>query len=682
MSTFNNIPICLSFTIILKFYSCFLFQMMNNTQVMSQPLFNTCPNTTTYEPNSTYQSSIQILLSSLATNATRPNGFYNSSANNMVYGNFLCRGDVSTSDCHQCVTTAGIDILQLCPQRKVALVYYDNCILRYSDQYFFGTPDQNLARIILYNTQNISDPDNFRPILGSMLDDVATAAANGGSAKKYAPKSANYSSFQKVYALAQCTPDISAASCNTCLRDAISNLPSCCDKSQGARVVFPSCGVRYELYPFYNDTATVFTPPPPAPPQASSTPPNSSGGDSDKNRRISAGVIVAIAVSAVVSIVLLIVVYCYFRRRASKKYDAITDTKDISDISTAESLQYSFGTIQAATDNFSPDNKIGEGGFGDVYKGKFPSGQVVAVKRLSRSSGQGGQEFKNEVLVVAKLQHRNLVRLVGFCLEGDEKILVYEYVTNQSLDYFLFDPERQRILNWSTRYKIIGGIARGLLYLHEDSRLRIIHRDLKASNILLDAEMNPKISDFGMAKIFGVDQSQGNTSRVVGTYGYMSPEYAMHGQFSTKSDVFSFGVLVLEIISGKKNSTFYQEEYGGEDLISHAWKHWKNGTPLEILDPNIDTESYSRQEVIQCIHLGLLCVQEDVEQRPTIASVVLMLNSYSVTLPIPQQPPTYFFLSSRAEMMKQLGIESDKSTSNKSIPLSVNEVSITEMYPR
>ncbi|XP_060177121.1 cysteine-rich receptor-like protein kinase 10 isoform X2 [Lycium barbarum] len=678
MTTFSNIPLCLSFTI-LKFHSCLFLiisLMMISTRVMSQPLFYSCPNTTTYAPNSTYRASLEVLLSSLASNATRPNGFYSSSANNKVYGTFLCRGDVSTTDCQHCVKNAGTDVLKVCPREKVALVYYDNCLLRYSNQSFFGTTDENQAKFIFLNTQNTSGP-----ILGSMLDEVldeaATEAANGSAAKKYATKQRSYNSaLQKVYALAQCTPDISPTSCNLCLRDAISNLPSCCDKSRGARVVFPSCGIRYEFYPFYKDI-TVSTPPPPAP--RVSTPPNFSGPKGDKNRRISAGVKVAIAISAAVSIVLLIVAYCCLRRRTTKKYDAITEAKDMSGISTAESLQYSFDTIQAVTDNFSPDNKIGEGGFGNVYKGKFPTGQVVAAKRLSRSSGQGGQEFKNEVLLVAKLQHRNLVRLLGFCLEGEEKILVYEFVTNQSLDYFLFDPEKQKLLNWSTRYKIIGGTARGLLYLHEDSRLRIIHRDLKASNVLLDAEMNPKISDFGMAKIFGVDQSQGNTSRIVGTYGYMAPEYAMHGHFSTKSDVFSFGVLVLEIISGKKNSTFYQED-GAEDLINHVWKHWKNGTPLEIIDPNIDTEFYSKQEVIQCLHIGLLCVQEDVERRSTIASVVLMLNSYSETLPIPQQPPAYF-LSNKAEMMNQLDLESDKATS-KSIPLSVNEISITEMYPR
>lgn len=225
---------------------------------------------------------------------------------------------------------------------------------------------------------------------------------------------------------------------------------------------------------------------------------------------------------------------------------------DLSEILTAESLQYDFSTIEAATNYFSMENKIGVGGFGDVYKGVLGNGQEIAVKRLSRRSSQGAQEFKNEVVLVAKLQHRNLVRLLGFCLEREEKILIYEFVSNKSLDYFLFDMKKQTTLDWSVRDKIIKGIVRGLIYLHEDSRPRIIHRDLKASNILLDKDMNPKISDFGMARIFGVDQIEGSTNIIVGTYGYMSPEYAMHGQFSVKSDVFSFGVLLLEIISGKK----------------------------------------------------------------------------------------------------------------------------------
>ncbi|KAG4142828.1 hypothetical protein ERO13_D06G150901v2 [Gossypium hirsutum] len=348
-------------------------------------------------------------------------------------------------------------------------------------------------------------------------------------------------------------------------------------------------------------------------------------------------------------------------------------------ITTMESLQFDFSTIEAATNKFSVDNKLGEGGFGPVYKGKLPNGQQIAVKRLAVSSSQGLEEYKNEVALLAKLQHRNLVRLLGFCLEGAEKLLVYEFVPNKSLNYFLFDLEKQGELTWTKRCMIIGGIARGILYLHEDSRLKIIHRDLKISNILLDKDMNPKISDFGMARILGVDQSKANTSRVVGTYGYMPPEYVMHGHYSIKSDVYSFGVIILEIITGKKSSNFQQSDED-EDLLTHVWKHWNNGTPLELLDPSLG-DSYSRIEVIRCIHIGLLCVQEDPSQRPTMENIVLMLNSYTVTLVAPQRPATFLIPTTDSNFTAN-ELVSDQSGPSKSTPWSVNQVSISDMDPR
>ncbi|KAF2297906.1 hypothetical protein GH714_004997 [Hevea brasiliensis] len=212
-------------------------------------------------------------------------------------------------------------------------------------------------------------------------------------------------------------------------------------------------------------------------------------------------------------------------------------------------------------DSFSPANKLGQGGFGVVYKGKLSNGKDVAVKRLSKDSGQGIDEFKNEVLLIAKLQHQNLVKLIGCCIQGEEPMLVYEYMPNKSLDSFLFNETRRSILDWRKRFDIIVGIARGILYIHQDSRLKIIHRDLKTSNILLDEEMNPKISDFGLARIFKGDQTHEMTNRIVGTFGYMSPEYVVFGKFSTKSDVFSFGIILLEIITGKRNNSFYQEDF-------------------------------------------------------------------------------------------------------------------------
>nr|CAB3458265.1 unnamed protein product [Digitaria exilis] len=299
---------------------------------------------------------------------------------------------------------------------------------------------------------------------------------------------------------------------------------------------------------------------------------------------------------------------------------------------------FDMATIAFSTDNFATSNKLGEGGFGTVYKGELEGGQTVAVKRLSKFSTQGLDEFKNEVMLIAKLQHVNLVRLLGCCIHGEERILVYEYMENKSLDKFIFDKGRSAAsaqLNWSKRLDIILGIARGLLYLHQDSRYKVIHRDLKAGNILLDKDMNPKISDFGVARIFG-DDTDSHTRKVVGTYGYMSPEYAMDGVFSVKSDVFSFGVLVLEIVSGRKNRGMYSGEQ--TSLLSHAWKLWREGNAVALLDEAVAGGDHRGSEVLRCVQVALLCVQERPDDRPHMAAVLLALGNPGAALPQPRHP--------------------------------------------
>ncbi|CAN1758272.1 G-type lectin S-receptor-like serine/threonine-protein kinase At4g27290 [Linum perenne] len=313
----------------------------------------------------------------------------------------------------------------------------------------------------------------------------------------------------------------------------------------------------------------------------------------------------------------------------------LSSTPMSSDNEDIELPLFDLTTIVSATNNFSPNNILGRGGFGIVYKGTLKDGVEIAVKKLSRNSQQGANEFKNEAINIAKLQHRNLVRLLGCCVQRDERMLLYEFMPNGSLDAFIFDKTQSHLLDWPKRYNIIRGIARGLLYLHQDSRLRIIHRDLKASNVLLDNDMNPKISDFGLAKIFVGNTIQENTINVVGTYGYMSPEYTIDGIYSIKSDVFSFGVMVLEIVSGKRNRGFHHPEHQ-LNLLGHAWMLHREDRDVEMIDETMG-ESYEQFQVMRLVHIGLLCVQKSPEDRPTMLTVMHMLYGEG-HLEEPKQP--------------------------------------------
>ncbi|XP_020204531.1 cysteine-rich receptor-like protein kinase 7 isoform X2 [Cajanus cajan] len=563
---------------------------------------------------------LKTLLSYMSSNATNGNE-YKGSVEDTVYGLFMCRGDLPSRLCQQCVLNATHQISALCDSFQEAIIWYSHCMLRYSYRYFFSKMETSPTFQILNVTDtsdSIPEQEFFTYTLSTMLANLAKEIRD--SNERYEIKSSKLNDLQTLYTLSQCTKDLSSDDCMGCLQDIIGTIPWSRLGSVGGRVLYPSCNLRFELSPFYrvDDEAPSLTP-------ANLSP--SVGHES----------------------------------------------------ATLEPLQFNLVVIEAATNNFSNDNRIGKGGFGEVYKGILLDGRQIAVKRLSKSSKQGINEFKNEVLLIAKLQHRNLVAFVGFCLDEQHQILIYEYVPNKSLDYFLFDSQRSKFLSWHERYNIIGGIARGILYLHEHSRLKVIHRDLKPSNVLLDENMIPKISDFGLARIVEINQDQGSTNRIVGTYGYMSPEYAMFGQFSEKSDVFSFGVMVLEIITGKQNLSSYEPHRVANGLLSYVWRQWRDETQLCILD-SIIQENYSKNEVIKCIQIGLLCVQQNPDDRPTMVAVVSYLSSHLIELPSPQEPA--FFLHGRMNP-KLSGQESSSSHSiNGSTPFSNNDMSISQFLPR
>ncbi|CAF2116272.1 hypothetical protein Bca52824_079441 [Brassica carinata] len=288
---------------------------------------------------------------------------------------------------------------------------------------------------------------------------------------------------------------------------------------------------------------------------------------------------------------------------------------------------FTFQELAAATGNFSSDCFLGEGGFGKVFKGKLEKlDQVVAIKQLDRNGPQGIREFVVEVLTLSLADHPNLVKLIGFCAEGDQRLLVYEYMPLGSLEDHLHDlPPGQKPLDWNTRMKIAAGAARGLEYLHDRMKPPVIYRDLKCSNILLGEDYQPKLSDFGLAKVGPSGDKTHVSTRVMGTYGYCAPDYAMTGQLTFKSDIYSFGVVLLELITGRKaiDTTKPRKD---QNLVGWARPLFKDRRNFpKMVDPQLQGQ-YPGRGLYQALAISAMCVQEQPSMRPVVSDVVSALN--------------------------------------------------------
>ncbi|RID57810.1 hypothetical protein BRARA_F01162 [Brassica rapa] len=287
---------------------------------------------------------------------------------------------------------------------------------------------------------------------------------------------------------------------------------------------------------------------------------------------------------------------------------------------------YKYKEILQATDDFNPHNKIGEGGFGSVYKGHLKDGKIAAIKVLSAESRQGVKEFLTEINVISEIQHENLVKLYGCCVEGNHRILIYNYLENNSLDKTLLAGGYTRSgiqFDWRTRAKICIGVAKGLAFLHEEVRPHIIHRDIKASNILLDRDLSPKISDFGLARLMPPNMTHVST-RVAGTIGYLAPEYAVRGQLTRKADIYSFGVLLMEIVSARSNkNTRLPTEY--QYLLERAWELYERNELVDLVDAGLNGV-FDAEEACRYLKIGLLCTQDSPKLRPTMSTVVKLLT--------------------------------------------------------
>ncbi|KAK7317636.1 hypothetical protein RJT34_02040 [Clitoria ternatea] len=529
------------------------------------------------------------------------------------YGLAQCYGDLSLLDCVLCYAEART-VLPQCFPYNGGRIYLDGCFMRAENYSFYNEYTGAEDKAVCGNTTKKNK--SFQAAARSaVLSAVQGAPNNEGYAREKVVVAG--SANDSVYVLANCWRSLDTRSCKACLENA-SSILGCLPWSEG-RALNTGCFMRYSDTDFLNKEQV------------------------HGNSRGNLVVIVIAVVSAVIVLVVGIAIGLYIRklRYIQKKRRGPNDVEKLAKSLQHNSLNFKYSTLDKATGSFDEANKLGQGGFGTVYKGVLPDGREIAIKRLYFNNRHRVADFYNEVNIISSVEHKNLVRLLGCCCSGPESLLVYEFLPNKSLDHFIFDVNKGRELHWDKRYDIIIGTAEGLVYLHENSKIRIIHRDIKASNILLDAKLRAKIADFGLARSFQEDKSHISTA-IAGTLGYMAPEYLAHGQLTEKADVYSFGVLLLEMVTGKQNNRSIASEYS-DSLVIVTWKHFQSGTTEQLIDPHLlldeNHRSNVKNEILRVVHIGLLCTQEIPSLRPTMSKALHMLTKKEEHLATPSNPP-------------------------------------------
>ncbi|XP_031109691.1 cysteine-rich receptor-like protein kinase 2 [Ipomoea triloba] len=566
-----------------------------------------------------YKGELNLSFADLRNQLSSANKRFATSTQRTVYAMVQCRKYLSTPDCVACFDAAVL-VTRDCPIAvSSATLVFDGCFLRYSNTYFY---DQIIDEIIggtfrVCGNRTASKQHIFNATAQQLLNELllATPRINGFfAAAKLQEEPPTGGGGATTYAVAQCAETVSESSCQDCLSLVYNNIKGCLPNSADGRAVDAGCFLRYSDTPFFADNQTTDI-----------APFLLRGSSSGKKKPILAGVVGTVGIILVLAALFL----CYLQSRKQNAWIR-------GNILGAKS--YIYKDLKAATNNFSEENILGKGGFGDVYKGTLQSGDVVAVKKLITISSRSKANFETEISLITNANHPNLIRLLGYSGNGKVLILVYEYMANASLDKYIYG-EKRGMLNWKQRVDIIFGTARGLAYLHEQFDVCIIHRDIKSSNILLDDEFQPKIADFGLARLLPENKTH-LTTKFAGTLGYTAPEYAIHGHLSEKVDIYSFGIVILEIISGRRSSDLKVEPVT-EYLLELAWKLYENDEHLGLVDNNLDPNEYEAEEVKRMLEIALVCTQSPSKIRPSMSEVVVMLSSTDASIiQKPQNRPT------------------------------------------